>query len=230
MKSSQALWQGTEKIPSAILLQADHGVLYTPCSIVRSFSLRDLREFEGLAMSFTAQHLFFDDVGVGQEWESLGRTITEADIVNFAGLSGDFNPIHIDHEFARTTPFRKPIAHGLLILSIGSGLILHCPPMRTLAFLGIVDWHFADAVFIGDTIRVRGRVVAKEERGRGKRGVITWHRAMVNQAGKVVQHGQTQTLVEARAARRDSRKDGPARETSSSGSTNGGQTERGPVN
>ncbi len=154
-------------------------------------------------MLFTAQHLFFDDVQLGQEWESLGRTITEADIVNFAGLSGDFNPIHIDHEFARSTLFRKPIAHGLLIVSIGSGLTLYCPPMRTLAFLGIQEWHFLDAVFVGDTIRVCGKVAAKEERGRGKRGVITWHRAIVNQNGKIVQQGQTQTLVEARAALRE---------------------------
>src|SRR4051812_5410968 len=163
-----------------------------------------------MVMSFTAQHLFYDDVEIGQEWESLGRTVTETDIVNFAGLSGDFNLIHIDHEFARTTPFRRPIAHGLLILSIGSGLILHCPPMRTLAFLGIREWHFLDAVFIGDTIRVRCKVQAKEERGRGRRGVITWQRAIVNQNGKAVQQGQTQTLVDARGSLREARKEEPA--------------------
>ncbi len=154
-------------------------------------------------MPFTAQHLFYDDVEVGQEWESLARTVTEADIVNFAGLSGDFNPIHIDHEFARATPFRRPIAHGLLILSIASGLTVYCPPMRTLAFLGIREWQFLDAVFIGDTVRVQGRAIAKEERGRGRRGVITWYRAILNQNGKVVQQGQTQTLVEAKAAVRE---------------------------
>ena len=86
-------------------------------------------------MSFTALHLYFDDVEVGQEWRSLGRTISEADIINFAGLSGDFNPIHIDHEFAKTTPFRRPIAHGLLVLSLSSGLAVNSPPMRTFAFM-----------------------------------------------------------------------------------------------
>src|ERR1700722_17787063 len=120
-------------------------------------------------MSFTALHLYFDDVAVGQEWESLGRTVTEADIVNFAGLSGDFNPIHVDHEFARQTPFRRPIAHGMLVFSIASGLSLFCPPMRTLAFLAIRDWQFKEPIFIGDTIHVRGKVVGKEERGRGRR-------------------------------------------------------------
>src|SRR6266404_4375457 len=113
-------------------------------------------------MSFTTSHLFFDDVEVGQVWESLGRTVTEADIVNFAGLSGDFNPIHIDHAFAQTTAFRRPIAHGLLVLSIASGLTQHCPPMRTLAFLEIRGWQFKGPVFIGDTIRGRVKVLSKE--------------------------------------------------------------------
>jgi acyl dehydratase len=149
-------------------------------------------------MSFTPFHLFFDDVEVGQEWESLGRTITETDIVNFAGLSGDFNPIHIDHEFARGTPFRRPIAHGLLVFSLASGLGLYSPPMRTLAFLGIREWHFRGPVFVGDTLRVLSKVHSKEVRGRGRRGEITWQRQLVNQEGKVVQEGVTITLVEGR--------------------------------
>src|SRR6476620_6118572 len=117
-------------------------------------------------MSFTNQHLFFDDVEVGQQWESPGRTVTETDIVNFAGLSGDFNPIHIDHEFAKTTPFHQPIAQGLLIFAIGSGLSLTSPPMRTLAFLSVRDWKFREPIFIGDTIRVHTTVVEKEVRAR----------------------------------------------------------------
>ena len=152
-------------------------------------------------MPFTIQQLYFDDVEVGQEWESLGRTVTEADIVNFAGLSGDFNPIHIDHHFAASTPFRRPIAHGLLVFSIASGLGLHCPPMRTLAFLGIRDWEFKEPVFIGDTVRGRARVLQKEVRGRGRRGVITWQRQIVNQDDKLVQQGVILTLVEGRGSR-----------------------------
>jgi 3-hydroxybutyryl-CoA dehydratase len=149
-------------------------------------------------MSFTPLHLYFEDVEVGQEWESPGRTITEADVVNFAGLSGDFNPIHIDHEFARGTPFRRPIAHGLLVLSVASGLGLYAPPMRTVAFVQIRDWQLRGPVFVGDTIRVRGKVLEKEVRGRGRRGAVTWGRAIVNQEGKVVQEGVTVTLVEGR--------------------------------
>ena len=149
-------------------------------------------------MSFTPQHLFFDDVEVGQHWLSLGRTITEADIVNFAGLSGDFNPIHLDHEFARTTPFHRPIAHGLLVLSMASGLALYNPPMRTLAFVSIRDWQFRGPVFIGDTLRVHTKLVEKEVRARGRRAVLTWFRQIINQNGKVVQEGITQTIVEGR--------------------------------
>ncbi len=152
-------------------------------------------------MSFTAAHLYFDDVQVGQEWESLGRTVTEADIVNFAGLSGDFNPIHVDHEFCKTTVFRKPIAHGLLVLSMSSGLGLANPLMRTLAFIAIKEWRFLEPVYIGDTIRVRSKVLEKEERSRGKRGVITWGRTLVNQHGKPVEDGIIITLVEGRARR-----------------------------
>ncbi len=155
-------------------------------------------------MSFTIQQLYFDDVEVGQEWESLGRTVTEADIVNFAGLSGDFNPIHIDHQFARMTPFRRPIAHGLLVLSIASGLGQYCPPMRTLAFLGMREWEFKEPVFIGDTVHARARIVQKEARGRGRRGVITWHRQIFNQDNKVVQQGIIITLVEGRGSRGNS--------------------------
>jgi acyl dehydratase len=156
-------------------------------------------------MSFTSHHLYFDDVQIGQEWESLGRTVTEADIVNFAGLSGDFNPIHIDHEFAKSTPFRRPIAHGMLGMSICSGLGLHAPPMRTLAFLGIREWHFREPIFVGDTLRVHSKILSKEPRSRGRRGVITWQRQLVNQEGRVVQEGVTVTMVEGRGIMKEAR-------------------------
>ena len=150
-------------------------------------------------MSYTNFHLYYDDVAVGQEWESLGRTITETDIANYAGISGDFNPIHMDHEFAKTTLFRAPVAHGLLMLSMASGLGLYAPPMRTMAFLLLKEWHFKEPVFIGDTIKLRTKILAKTDRARGRFGVITWQRHVVNQHGKIVQHGITETLVEGRA-------------------------------
>jgi acyl dehydratase len=152
-------------------------------------------------MSFTDVHLYFDDVEVGQQWQSLGRTITETDVVNFAGLSGDFNPIHLDHQFARSTPFRRPIAHGLLVFSIASGLGLYSPPMRTLAILSIRDWSFKAPVFFGDTIHVVSKVLHKEVRARGRRGEITWQRQIFNQDNKTIMEGTTLTLVEGRASR-----------------------------
>jgi acyl dehydratase len=171
-------------------------------------------------MSFTALHLFFDDVEIGQEWLSPGRTVTEADIVAFAGLSGDYNPIHMDHQFARTTPFRRPVAHGLLIWSISSGLGSYAPPMRTLAFLGVRDWQFKGPVFVGDTIRLRSKVQEKESRARGRRGVITWTRQILNQDDRVVQEGVTVTLVEGRAAAR--RGEEPAEEKEENRETENG--------
>jgi len=149
-------------------------------------------------MAFTELHLFFEDVAVGQHWVSQGRTVTEADIVNFAGLSGDFNAIHMDHEFAKTTPFRRPIAHGLLAWAISSGLSLYCPAMRTQAFLSIRDWQFKGPIFIGDTIRLRTTVLQKEVRSRGRRGIITWQRQVLDQEDKVVQESVITTLVEGR--------------------------------
>ncbi len=150
-------------------------------------------------MAFTKLHLYFDDVAVDQEWESLARTVTAADVVNFAGVSGDFSPIHVDHEYAKTTAYHVPIAHGLLVFSISSGLALFAPPMRTLAFSGIRDWLFKGPVFLGDTIRVRTRVREKETRARGRRGVIVWQRTVVNQQNQIVQEGATVTLVQGRA-------------------------------
>ena len=149
-------------------------------------------------MSFSSIHLYFDDLEVGQEWTSGGRTITEADIVNFAGFSGDFNPIHIDHEFAKTTPFRRPMAHGFAVFSIGSGLGVMTPPVRTIAMLRVKYWNFNLPVFAGDTIKMTSRVVEKTLRGRGKRGEVVWYRGISNQDGKVVQEGELVLLIEAR--------------------------------
>src|SRR5262245_56633797 len=124
-------------------------------------------------MSFTSSHLYYDDVEVGEEWESSARTVTETDIVNFAGLSGDYNAIHVDHEFAKKTLFRRPIAHGVLGMSIASGLGVNSPPMRTLAFVEIKQWQFKEPIFIGDTVHVRTKLLEKTQRARGRRGLIT---------------------------------------------------------
>ncbi|OWK43067.1 MaoC family dehydratase [Fimbriiglobus ruber] len=157
-------------------------------------------------MSFSSFHLYFDDLELGQEWESPGRTVTESDIVTFAGFSGDFNPMHVDHEFAKSTPFRRPIAHGIGVFSLASGLGVQVPPVRTVALVGVKFWKFILPVFAGDTIRVKTRVAEKTLRGRGKRGDICWHRTILNQEGKIVQEGEIITMVECRPLTRPTEK------------------------
>jgi len=154
--------------------------------------------------------LGFDDLAVGDEWESPGRTVTEADVVGFAGLSGDFNALHMDHESARHGPFRKPVAHGLLGLAIASGLTSHSPRVETMALLAIIEWKFLRPIACGDTIRVITRVVALEPRSRGRRGVVTWHRRLVDVQGQTFQEGLTQTLVRGRIRSEPTEDGGPS--------------------
>jgi len=142
--------------------------------------------------------LTLDDLSVGDEWESSGRTITETDVVLFAGLSGDFNPLHCNHEFSEQGPFGQPVAHGLLGLAIATGLISNSPRVDTLAFLTILEWRFLLPVVFGDTLKVISRVESLEPQARGRRGVVTWLRSIVNQNGQVVQQGRTQSLVRGR--------------------------------
>src|SRR5262249_32894161 len=89
--------------------------------------------------------------------------------------------------------------HGLLVLSMVSGLSLYAPPMRTIAFLCLREWEFKEPVFPGDTIRVRTRVLEKHERARGRRGEVLWGREALNQVNKAVMQGKSLTLVEGRA-------------------------------
>ncbi len=139
--------------------------------------------------------LLFEDLSIDDEWESPGRTITVADVVNFAGLSGDFNAIHVDHDAAKAGIFRQPVAHGLLGLIVSSGLAIHHPQVETLALLAIQDWKFLQPIRFGDTVRSRTRVVALEPKAGGRRGLVTWKRTLINQDNQIVQEGTYQTLV-----------------------------------
>jgi len=143
---------------------------------------------------------FFDDIAVGEEYESPGRTVTESDIVLFAGLSGDYNVVHTDAEFMKKSVFGERIAHGLLGLAIQAGLFTRATSAyATLAFLGL-RWKFKAPIKIGDTIRLRARVLTKKETSQGDRGVITLERTVLNQRDEVVQEGETDLLVERRPA------------------------------
>ena len=132
--------------------------------------------------------------GVGDSWTSQGRTITETDLVNFAGVSGDYNPLHVDHDFAARSPFRKPIAHGVLGLSFVAGLSSHSPAVATRAFVGMESWLFAMPLYVGDTVRVRSQIEELKVRSR-RNGQVNWRRELINQDDAVVQRGMFTTLV-----------------------------------
>lgn len=127
---------------------------------------------------------------VGFTFNSAGRTITETDIVNFACLSGDFNRLHVDHEFASKTRFGQRIAHGLLLLSILSGLTTQTREYRELEphVLALIDLNcrFPKPTFIGDTVVARISVTERLRNVRPGRDQITLRREAVNQRGEVV--------------------------------------------
>ncbi|HIF31498.1 MAG TPA: dehydratase [Planctomycetes bacterium] len=154
------------------------------------------------------KYLHFEDVEVGDHWTSPSRTILESDILGFAGLTGDFDPLHVDHVYARESPFGRPIAHGLFGLSLVAGLASQCPAIRTLAFVSITEWQFRNPMYVGDTVHAVTRVEEKRPHGR-KSGMVTWRRELVNQEGAIVQMGNFTTLVAlARAGERKSKATG----------------------
>lgn len=138
--------------------------------------------------------LYFDELEIGDSWRSPGRTVTQTDIVNFACLTGDFNPLHVDHEFVKDTPFGRPVAHGLLGLSWVAGLGTNSPWASTSAFVGIRDWRFLQPIHEGDTLHVQTEILQKTPKGR-RNGAVLWRRRLVNQQGQVVQEGEFETLV-----------------------------------
>lgn len=136
--------------------------------------------------------LYLEDLYVGQSWVTPARTITDADLVNFAGLSGDFNPLHTDEEFARRTQFGGRIFHGPGVFSVAIGLEsrLGIKEGTAIAFLGM-SWSLRHPVRIGDTIRVEQRVAAvRPSRSKPDRGVVTFDVDVVNQTDEICHDGQ----------------------------------------
>ena len=131
--------------------------------------------------------LYYEDFTVGTEHITRGRTITEADVVNFAGISGDFVELHTNEEYAREGPFGRRIAHGLLTLAVSSGLMvrMNLTTDTIIAFYGIDKLRFTKPVFIGDTIHVKKRVVETAAKS-DKIGVVTFETTVYNQNGETV--------------------------------------------
>ena len=144
--------------------------------------------------------LFYEDIEEGTEHESSGRTVTEADVVNFAGLSADFNNMHIDEEFAKNTVFKTRVAHGMCVLAIATGLLFTMPRLATIAFMGLQDWRFSGAVKPGDTVKITRKLVEKKEHKRPNMGFLNWEVNVVNQEGEVVQKGIWVILVQRKDA------------------------------
>ena len=142
--------------------------------------------------------VFFEDLSVGQEFTSPGRTVTESDIVIFAGLSGDYNVLHTDAEHMKASIFGERIAHGLLGLSIQQGLAARGEPAAAHGLLSALKWKFKGPIKIGDTVHVRSRIAAKRDAPDAGRGLVTVERRLVNQRGDVVQEGETEHAVERR--------------------------------
>ncbi len=122
---------------------------------------------------------YYEDIQIGNRTVTRGRTITEADIVNFAGLSGDWHPLHTDAEYAKSLPFGERISHGLLVLSVASGL-MPLNDLAIIAFYGMDKVRFTAPVKIGDTIHVEAEVVEKQEKG-DSGGVVSLKQSVKNQ-------------------------------------------------
>jgi acyl dehydratase len=144
--------------------------------------------------------VYFEDIPVGEEYASPGRTVTEADVVIFAGLSGDYNVLHTDAEHMKSSQFGERIAHGLLGLSIQHGLLDRVVTAQVTGPLAALKWKFKGPIKIGDSIHVEARVTAKRDGEQPGWGVVTVARRVVNQRGEVVQEGETDHLVGRRPA------------------------------
>jgi len=156
--------------------------------------------------------LLFDAFHPGHRTVSPARTVTEADVVAFAGLSGDFNPLHTDEEFARRTPFRGRVAHGLLTQSVASGLINQTGIFDgTIAAVAEMIIRYRAPVHPGDTIHVDLEVIEREADPSPRRGWVRFSVRVLNQAGELVSDGEWRTLIHRREPARKGRA-APARE------------------
>jgi 3-hydroxybutyryl-CoA dehydratase len=144
--------------------------------------------------------MYFEDYTIDQVRTSRARTITEADIVNFAGLSGDFVELHMNEEYARRGPFGRRIAHGALIFSISTGLMVQVTSDHEaiVAFRGVDQLRFLAPVFIGDTIHVTKKTINKQSKD-GVRGLVAFETTVLNQDGKAVLTYIDRLMVKCRA-------------------------------
>lgn len=144
---------------------------------------------------------YFEDFHVGQTFLSQARTITETDIVTFAAWSWDTNPIHTDAGSARHGRFGKPIAHGLLGLSVAMGLASRIGVFEScsIALLGIDNWRFREPISAGDTVRCQVEVLSTRLTSRGDAGILERRFRLIDDQDKIAQDGEIGLMVRLRA-------------------------------
>jgi len=144
--------------------------------------------------------MYFEEFQTGQRIVTAGRTITETDIVSFAGLSGDYNQIHVDADYSAKAPFGQRVAHGLLVTAIASGLAMQTGVMEgtVLAFREINEWKFIKPVFIGDTVHVVLKVMETKDLRRIGGGSVRIELAVNNQKDETVMKGVWTVLIASR--------------------------------
>jgi acyl dehydratase len=146
----------------------------------------------------SSRGLYYEEFDLGQSFESAARTITETDIVNFAGVSGDFTSIHTDAVYSEASFFGQRVAHGLLVLSIASGLAIRSGVLEgtVIAFREISSWKFSKPVFIGDTVHVLLEVAEKKPMPRLNGGSVMLEVKVQNQSDETVMRGFWNALVQ----------------------------------
>jgi acyl dehydratase len=145
---------------------------------------------------------FYEDYAVGDRFVTPARTVTEADVVMFAALSGDYNRLHTDAEYAAQGPFGERIAHGLLGLSfvIGLSYRTEIDPDGAVAFLGL-SWKFSRPIKLGDTIHAIIDIASLRPTSTPDRGIIVQSTQLLNQRGEIVQSGELTMMLKRRPMR-----------------------------
>jgi len=158
-------------------------------------------EIERITREMSIRGKYLEEYQVGETFQTPGRTITEADVGLFAGLTGDYNELHTNAAFMKESQFGERLVHGLLGLSVSVGLFFRLGFLEgtVIAFLGIEDWQFKAPIFFGDTLNTQLTVTdVKPSTSKPDRGVLRMELALVNQDGVTTQSGKMAFLIKAR--------------------------------
>ena len=151
-------------------------------------------------MSEQVVGLYWEEWQPGRKWQSSARTVGEPEISTFAGLSGDFNPLHVNEEYCKKTIFGTRIAHGPLVYAIAAGLLfqLHLYDDTLIAFMGFNSLRFTAPVKAGDTIRAEIKVTSRKETSNPERGIVIRELRVFNQRDECVQEAEQVFLIKRR--------------------------------